>query len=107
MKKKFNTILSALRREKGLSQQRASADLGVSQSLLSHYENGTREPKLDFVIRACSYYGVTADYILGRSKYRGDKTPILIEIIKDFIAELDEMKTSGDALLDKLKELSF
>jgi transcriptional regulator with XRE-family HTH domain len=41
--------------------------LGVSQALLSHYENGIREPKLDFVIRVCGYYNVSADYILGRT----------------------------------------
>jgi transcriptional regulator with XRE-family HTH domain len=39
----------------------------VSQALLSHYENGIREPKLDFVIRVCGYYNVSADYILGRT----------------------------------------
>ena len=66
MKSDFAGILSCLRREKGLSQRRVAADLGVSQALLSHYENGAREPKLEFVLRACDYYGVTADHILGR-----------------------------------------
>ena len=32
--------LSSLRKEKGLSQKEAAAGLGVSQALLSHYENG-------------------------------------------------------------------
>ena len=66
MKSTFAEMLSRLRREKGLSQRRAAADLDISQALLSHYENGAREPKLEFVTRACDYYGVTADYILGR-----------------------------------------
>jgi transcriptional regulator with XRE-family HTH domain len=35
--------------------------------LLSHYENGIREPRLEFVLKACDYYGVSADYILGRT----------------------------------------
>ena len=34
--------LSSLRKEKGLSQKEAAAGLGVSQALLSHYENGIR-----------------------------------------------------------------
>ena len=66
VKSDFAEILSRLRREKGLSQRQAAAELGVSQALLSHYENGAREPKLEFVIKACDYYEVTADYILGR-----------------------------------------
>ena len=64
-------ILSGLRRERGLSQRAAAADLRVSQALLSHYENGTREPGLAFLRRACRYYGVTADYLLGLSGERG------------------------------------
>lgn len=62
----FCRILGDLRREKGISQRKAAAELHISQALLSHYENGAREPGLTFVCRACDYYGVTADYILGR-----------------------------------------
>ena len=63
----FQETLSALRREKRISQRQAAAALGISQALLSHYENGAREPGLDFVRRACDYYEVTADYLLCRS----------------------------------------
>ena len=40
----FSRILSLLRQEKGISQRKAAAALGISQALLSHYENGIREP---------------------------------------------------------------
>ncbi len=60
--------LSSLRKEKGLSQKEAAAGLGVSQALLSHYENGIRECGLDFLCRAADYYNVTADYLLGLSE---------------------------------------
>ena len=52
MNHEFSKMISMLRHERGLSQKRAADDLGISQALLSHYENGVREPKLDFVIRA-------------------------------------------------------
>ena len=68
MERTFSQTLSALRRQRNLSQRAAAADLGISQALLSHYENGTREPGLGFVCRACDYYAVTADYLLCRSK---------------------------------------
>ena len=63
--------MSALRRARGLSQRTAAADLHISQALLSHYENGAREPGLAFVCRACEYYGVSADYLLGRTDESG------------------------------------
>lgn len=59
-----------LRREKKISQRTAAGDLQVSQALLSHYENGLREPGLSFVVRAADYYGVSCDYLLGRSMAR-------------------------------------
>lgn len=67
MKSEFAGILSALRRENRLSQKKAADGLGISQALLSHYENGIREPRLEFVLKACDYYGVSSDYILGRT----------------------------------------
>lgn len=65
--KLFCENLAQLRREKGVSQRKAASDLQISQALLSHYENGAREPGLAFVCRACDYYGVSADYLLGRT----------------------------------------
>lgn len=63
----FSTKISALRREKGLSQKKAAEDLEISQALLSHYEKGIRECNLDFVKKISAYYSVTADYLLGLS----------------------------------------
>ena len=66
----FSRTLALLRREKRISQRTAAGDLQVSQALLSHYENGLREPGLSFVVRAAEYYGVSCDYLLGRSMSR-------------------------------------
>lgn len=67
---KFSSVLSQLRKERGISQKRAATDLGISQALLSHYEKGIRECGLDFVIKCAGYYGVTTDYLLGVSDSR-------------------------------------
>ncbi len=74
MTRGFSETMSELRRKKGASQRTAAADLGISQALLSHYENGAREPGLDFVCRACEYYGVSADFLLGRTDEPGGET---------------------------------
>jgi len=70
MKMAINQRLTLLRQEKNISQRQAAKALGVSQALLSHYENGARKPGLPFVIAACDFYEVTADYMLGRSLSR-------------------------------------
>ncbi len=71
MGRSFSEVLCELRRGRGLSQRRVAADLHISQALLSHYENGAREPGLGFVVRACDYYGVSADFLLGRTEDSG------------------------------------
>lgn len=71
MDRNFSAVMSRLRKQRGLSQRKVAADLHISQALLSHYENGAREPGLNFVCRACDYYDVTADYLLGRTEENG------------------------------------
>lgn len=66
----FASRLSQLRRERAISQKKASEALGISQALLSHYEKGIRECGLDFVVRCSEYYNVTTDYLLGVSDNR-------------------------------------
>ncbi|MCL2002977.1 MAG: helix-turn-helix transcriptional regulator [Oscillospiraceae bacterium] len=66
----FSRSLALLRKERGLSQRAAASSLGVSQALLSHYETGAREPGLPFLVRACDFYGVSADFLLGRTMVR-------------------------------------
>ncbi len=75
MKEGFPAVLSLLRREKGVNQRAAASKLHISQALLSHYENGLREPGLEFLTRACDYYGVSADYLLGRTDGRSGDYP--------------------------------
>ena len=85
----FNRILTLLRKERGITQKEAAANLGVSQALLSHYEKGIRECGLDFVVKAADYYGVSCDYLLGRSPDRNgltlsvDELPVDINNPKD------------------------
>ena len=49
----FSRTLSLLRQEKGVSQRKAAGELGISQALLSHYENGIREPGLAAPTTTC------------------------------------------------------
>ena len=67
MQEEFARRLSLLRQEKKLSQRKVAQSLGVSQALLSHYENGVREPGLSFVVNASRFYGVSCDYLLGNA----------------------------------------
>ena len=80
----FPRILTLLRKERGISQKKASQELHISQALLSHYEKGIRECGLEFVVRVANYYHVSCDYLLGRTP---DKSGAMIAV--DEIPEND------------------
>lgn len=67
MNNSFPRIVTLLRKERKITQKQAAADLGISQALLSHYEKGIRECGLNFLVKCADYYGVSCDYLLGRS----------------------------------------
>ncbi len=100
MDRNFPETLSALRKGRNISQRQAAADLGISQALLSHYENGAREPGLSFVCRACDYYGVTADYLLCRSGHPGD---VSVRDSRAFLEELKDFVDRAQAALDSIE----
>lgn len=101
MVRDFPRTLSLLRQEKKISQRKAAAELCVSQALLSHYENGVREPGLAFVVRAADYYSVSVDYLLGRTMARDGGT-ILASDVPDISEEKDNvLRGSAVALLNK------
>ncbi len=70
MNKDFPRIITFLRKERGITQKQAAADLEISQAVLSHYEKGVRECGLDFLVKAAEYYEVSTDYLLGRTVQR-------------------------------------
>ena len=102
MQRSFPETLSALRRDKNISQRKAAADLNISQALLSHYENGAREPGLGFVCRACDYYGVSADYLLCRT----DRSNIAFSTAQAARAFLDQIQSVIDRANQTLAEFS-
>ena len=102
MEREFCHTMSELRKARGLSQRKAAADLNISQALLSHYENGAREPGLSFVCRACRYYGVSADYLLGLAdspEPLGGRREL-----EALVSELRELSDKASRTLEELKK---
>ena len=56
-----------LREDRDLTQKEVAALLHCDQSLYSKYERGERLLPLDLAIRLAEYYGVSLDYLTGRT----------------------------------------
>ncbi len=102
MERDFSHTMSELRKQRGLSQRKAAADLKISQALLSHYENGAREPGLGFVCRACRYYGVSADYLLGLADEPAHAAGR--EELEKLVEELHALSEKASKTLEELKK---
>lgn len=59
--------LKALRLERHLQQSDVAIIIGCGQPLYSRYERGEREIPLSALIALADFYGVSLDYLVGRS----------------------------------------
>lgn len=58
-----------LREDHDRTQREIAEILGTSQTMYARYERGANELPIRHLIALADYYGVTTDYILGRSDY--------------------------------------
>lgn len=63
----FRFRLAQLRSEKGLTQADLARELNVDSSTIGNYETGLRFPRPSQLIAICDYFGVSVDYIMGRT----------------------------------------
>lgn len=63
--------LFELRKEHAFTQENAAKKLEISLKSYCRYETGEREPVASVLVRMADFYGVTLDYLVGRSEERG------------------------------------
>lgn len=78
--------LLELRKEKNLTQQEISKLLKMARTTYSGYENGSREPDNVTLDKIANFYGVSVDYLLGRTD---QKNQVLSEPSRFLIDSLD------------------
>lgn len=69
----FGDRLKELRNEKGLTLDELKDYLNTTKATLSRYENGKRDPKIDFANKVAAYFEVSLDYMLGVSNEKENK----------------------------------
>lgn len=64
-----------LREDRDLTQKQLAAALMCDQSLYSKYERGERPLPLELADKLADYYGVSIDYLLGRTNVKKPYPP--------------------------------
>ena len=60
--------LRELREDSDLTQKQIAEILNCKQNTYQQYESGVRQLPLEALKKLCTYYGISADYILGLPK---------------------------------------
>lgn len=65
----FGEKLKLLREERELNQTELGKAVNMTQRKISYLEHDQYEPSMDDIKALCSYFQVSADYLLGFSKH--------------------------------------
>ena len=74
----FSDKLRHLRETDGISQINFSKQIGFSQAAISAWENNTREPGIEALLRIARFFNVTVDYLVGNHpavSVKADRSP--------------------------------
>lgn len=68
--------IKLLREEKKIRQDELAKVLSISPSAVGMYERDEREPNDEITLKLAEYFGVSTDYLLGKSDNRNSDVPI-------------------------------
>lgn len=66
---KFGDRLKELRIERGITQEEVGKVVNTSKMAVSHWEKGHSEPSIAQLILLTEYFGVSADYLIGKNDF--------------------------------------
>ena len=64
----FGEKIKELRKMRGLTQPELAKELGVSNGMISNWENDVNEPGLSHIKNIAIFFDVSADFIVGVNK---------------------------------------
>jgi len=84
--KKYTEIIRGLREDKDLNQTDIAEIINKNQQQYSRYEKGTRELPLSALMKLADFYGLSTDYLLGRTNRKEGAVSIGEQITNEFSA---------------------
>lgn len=78
---KFKDRLVQLRKELKLTQTDFAEKIGFSRTAISAWEIGRNEPSNEDTIKIADFFGVSVDYIIGKSNNRNEKSSSAVVLV--------------------------
>lgn len=99
----LGNIIKELRVEKHMTQTEFAERLGVTKSAVSSYENGSRLPSYDVLIKISRIFRVSLDYLLGHSAVTSIDTTGLTQKQINMIQEMVDICKANNVLMTELQ----
>ena len=88
----LNEKIKELRKAQRVSQVEMASALGLTKQCVSNWENDNIQPSIEMLVKIADYFGVTTDYLLGRSETDvinvEGLSPVEISHIRDIVGDL-------------------
>lgn len=81
---KLGTIISKLRKEKGLTQKDLADALNISDKAISRWETGNSSPNMDMLLRISKFFNVPLNDLITARVSEDEDDGIVQEIIQEF-----------------------
>lgn len=98
--------MKPLREEKGLNMKEAAAALQLPYTTYRNHEQGLREPNSETLVQIANFYGVSVDYLIGRSASRNavmyDRRPVPIPPGFQPMPEMAAVRIGDEATLKRV-----
>ncbi|MDR1560196.1 MAG: helix-turn-helix domain-containing protein [Clostridiales bacterium] len=94
-------LIAELRLDHQMNQKDLAKVLNVSVATISHYESEKNYPDVSTLSRIADFFGVSTDYLLGRTRIRMDFNNFHREV-----RLLDGSMTSADCVMARFLKLS-
>lgn len=94
----FGTNLKKIRQIKGLSQQAFAELIDLNRGVISSYEEGRAEPKIETLLRIANYFGISTDEIISK--------PLTVNQLANFSLIEDSMVIPAESKPFELNELN-
>lgn len=103
---KIASILKALRTSKRLTRKQMAEIIGIRERVVLNYEQGDSNPPYDILIKFADYFGVSTDYLLGRTDILNAENKVqnqaqgemIVEIVRK---QMDMLRSEDPATIDK------
>lgn len=94
----FGTNLKKIRQIKGLSQQAFAELIDLNRGVISSYEEGRAEPKIETLLRIATYFGIPTDDIISK--------PLTVNQLANFTLIEDSISALTNEISPTFQELT-